>query len=75
MDKHNRDSFILYGNQARQLEMLSNFMSEPASSEDAGALIKKVYRYVNGEDVGDCCLSPVAEMLYTIIEDQIIRDR
>ena len=67
MDKYNRDSFILYGNQARQLEMLSN--------EDAGALIKKVYRYVNGEDVGDCCLSPVAEMLYTIIEDQIIRDR
>ena len=67
MDKQNKDSFILYGNQSRQIEMLSD--------QEAGALIKKIYRYVNGEDVKEYQLSPIAEMLYSIIEDQIARDR
>ena len=67
MDRQNKDSFILYGNQSKQIEMLSN--------EDAGSLIKKIYRYANGEDVKEYQLSPIAEMLYSIIEDQITRDR
>ncbi len=61
-----RDSFVLYGNQIKQLETLSD--------EEAGKVIKNIYRYANG-DTDFIELSPAAMMFFSFVQDQINRNR
>ncbi|MBQ6318296.1 MAG: hypothetical protein IJI23_00705, partial [Lachnospiraceae bacterium] len=61
-----RDSFVLYGNQIKQLETLSD--------EEAGKVIKNIYRYANG-DTDFIELSPAALMFFSFVQDQINRNR
>ena len=56
-----RDSFVLYGNQIKQLETLSD--------EEAGKVIKNIYKYANS-DTDFIELSPAAMMFFSFVQDQ-----
>lgn len=59
-------AFLLYGSYAKQINKLTD--------EEAGALFKKVFDCVNDED-SEIKLSPLADMVFSMIEDHLQRDK
>ena len=59
-----KKSFVLHKDYHNQIKKLSD--------EDAAALLRAIFAYVNGEEVGE--LSPVADMVFSFIAAQIDRD-
>lgn len=60
-----RDSFILYADQKNLLDLLTD--------EQAGALIKVIFKYANGEQLD--IKFPLVEMAFTVIKNQMDRDK
>lgn len=65
MDKQNR-AFLLYGSYSKQVKKLDN--------EEAGALFKYILDYVNEDETKET-LSPLADMVFSMIEEHLARDK
>lgn len=60
-----KDSFVLYASHLKLVDKLSD--------EQAGQLLKAIYRHTQGESVTE--LDPATDMLYSIIAEQLDKDR
>ena len=63
----NKKSFVLYYDTITQFELLSD--------EEAGKLIKAIYRFAVNDDLPDDELSPMTKMAFSFISTQLKRDK